>query len=337
MLRRILAAAFLVLLGLSLLLVAWPQLAGLARADGLAQAVSLRGLAVAVAAAAIVTLGFVVVIAVPVRRFAASIAVLLLAFSLVNLAVLSTRGFGNLAFETAGESTVTVLSWNTLGDAPGAEAIAELALDTGAEVVTLPETTIEAATEAAAIMTREGTPTVAFTTAFDLISKARSTSVLIAASLGEYAKDESAGNSAVLPTVIMKPVDGSGPTIVSVHLVAPIPGEMDNWRADLDWIASACVGGNVIMAGDFNATIDHFGGLASVDGATIGECVDAAAATDNAAVGTWPTALPPLLGSPIDHIMQTDNWRVAGMRVVESHDDFGSDHRPVLAELVPAG
>lgn len=337
MLRRILAAAFLVLLGLALLLVAWPQLANLARADGFVQAVSLRGLAVVAAVVAIVALGFIAVLAVPIRRFAASVAVLLLVFCLVNLAVLSTRGFGNIAFETAGESTVTVLSWNTLGDAPGAEAIAELALETSAEIVTLAETTSATATETAAIMTAAGTPTVALTVFFDEVSKARSTSVLISTSLGAYEIDTGVGNSAVLPTLIAKPVDGTGPTIVSVHLVAPIRGEMDNWRSDLEWVQDACSTENVIMAGDFNATVDHFGGLASVEGATIGRCTDAAVESDNAAIGTWPTALPALISAPIDHIMHTDNWRVAGMRVIENYDDLGSDHRPLLAELVPAG
>src|SRR3954462_3903929 len=84
MLRRILAAAFLVLLGLALLLVAWPQLANLARTNGFVQAVSLRGLAVAAAAVVVVALGFIAVLAVRVRRFAASIAVLLIAFCLLN-------------------------------------------------------------------------------------------------------------------------------------------------------------------------------------------------------------------------------------------------------------
>jgi len=337
MLRRILAAAFLVLLGLALLLVAWPQLANLSRTDGFVQAVSLRGLAIAGAAVGIVSLGFIAVLAVPIRRFAASIAVLLLAFCLVNLAVLSTRGFGSLAFETPGESTVTVLAWNTLGDAPGAEAIAELALDSEAEIVALPETTRATATEAAALMTAAGTPMTSLTVFFDEISKARSTSVLISETLGAYAVDTGSGNSAVLPTLIATPVDGTGPTIVSVHLVAPVRGEMDNWRSDLEWIPDACSGENVIMAGDFNATLDHFGGLATEDGAVLGRCADAAAATDNAAVGTWPTVLPSLVAAPIDHIMATDNWRVAGMRVIENYDGYGSDHRPVLADLVPAG
>jgi endonuclease/exonuclease/phosphatase family metal-dependent hydrolase len=63
--------------------------------------------------------------------------------------------------------------------------------------------------------------------------------------------------------------------------------------------------------------------------------VDAAAASDNAGVGTWPTSFPALVGAPIDHIMATPNWEVTGMRVIENYDKYGSDHRPVLAQLTP--
>ena len=112
---------------------------------------------------------------------------------------------------------------------------------------------------------------------------------------------------------------------------------MQHWREDLNWLQNACVGGNVIMAGDFNSTIDHFAGLATAPDAAIGECLDAAVTTDNAAVGTWPAAIPALLGAPIDHVMSTANWHATGMRVIETQDDSGSDHRPVLAQLTPVG
>ena len=45
------------------------------------------------------------------------------------------------------------------------------------------------------------------------------------------------------------------------------------------------------------------------------------------------TQLPSLLGAPIDHVMSTSEWTTTGMRVIESHDGFGSDHRPILATL----
>lgn len=337
MVRRFLAAVVIVVVAAVLLVAAWPQLFGLATAPVVAQVVSLRGLAVAAALVLVVALTLAALMSGAVRRFAASLAIALLVFCAISVAVLSTRGFGSTGFESATDDDVTVLSWNTLGGEPGAETIAQLALDTGAEVVALPETTYELGVEIAAIMAAEGSPMAVRTVPYDQISKSRSTTLLISTALGEYDVDVSVRTTAVLPSVVAVPHDGSGPTIIAVHAVAPIPGEMQNWRDDLQWLKGACAGANVIMAGDFNSTLDHYSGLATADGATIGQCQDAALATDNAAVGTWPTQLPALLGAPIDHVMTTPNWRVSGMRVIESHDKYGSDHRPVLVQLTPAG
>src|SRR5205085_12682675 len=59
-------------------------------------------------------------------------------------------------------------------------------------------------------------------------------------------------------------------------------------------------------------------------------CRDGALATRNAAVGTWPTSMPALIGTPIDHVLATPNWTFTGFRVLSDDDSAGSDHRPVL-------
>lgn len=336
MIRRFVAAASILVVGAALLVAAWPQLFGLQQTIGPAQLVSLRGFAAAVALVGVVAATIGALLAYGARRFLASLALMLLVFVAVTAAVLSTRGFGNLAFTTENSSDVTVLSWNTLGDAPGAETVARLALDEGADVITLPETTNEFGKDVAIIMQGEGRPMWVYTLAYDEISKARSTTLLVSTDLGSYEFDATATTTSQLPTIVATPRDGSGPTIIAVHAVAPLPGEMSGWRGDLDWLAAACVGDNVIAAGDFNATVDHMTGLAASPEATLGACRDAGLASGNGAVGTWPTMLPALLGAPIDHVMFTDNWHVSGMRVVESHDKEGSDHRPVIVQLSPS-
>ena len=337
MIRRVLAAAVLLICAAILIALAWPQLLGLQRQFGIAHVVSFRAGAAAIGIALIALCLLLSAAGRRIRRFMLSACALLLVFVLINAAVLSTRGFGDVDVAAAAEGDVTVLSWNTLGDATGAEAVAELALSAGADVVTLPETTLELGMQIAALMKQGGSPMWVHTTAFDQVSKARSTTVLTGVQLGTYVKDESVGNSSVLPTVVLRPESGSGPVIVGVHAVAPLPAEMANWRADLEWLGSVCSGENTIMGGDFNATLDHMSGLGEGAGTALGSCVDAAQQSGNGAVGTWPTRLPALVGSPIDHVMATPDWAVAGMRVVQDRDDSGSDHRPVIARLTSVG
>jgi endonuclease/exonuclease/phosphatase (EEP) superfamily protein YafD len=336
MFARTIAALIAVAAAAAALIAAWPQLFTLATAPVVAQVVSLRGLAVALALGLAVTLTLVALISRGARSLAASLAIVLLAFSAISVAVLSTRGFGNGGFEKAGKNDLTVLAWNTLGGAPGAPAIATLALDSGAEIVSLPETTAVTGSQIASLMAAGGSPMRVYTVAYDTVATAKSTTILISTALGEYDVDASAVTTSVLPSVVARPRSGTGPTIIAVHAVAPVPGEMERWRSDLRWLAGACTGKNVIMAGDFNSTLDHYARLGQ-GRATIGSCWDAALTTNNAAVGTWPAALPALLGAPIDHVMTTPNWRVTGMRIIQSQDGAGSDHRPILVQLSPAG
>jgi hypothetical protein len=134
----VLAAVTVLALAAVLVVLAWPQLFGLQRTSPLVQFVALRG-AAAVGALVLAVLATVIaLLSSGARRFFASIAVLLLVFSGLQAAVLASRGFGAGGFETPAETTVTVLSWNTLGEAPGVDAVTELVLQTGADVVALP-------------------------------------------------------------------------------------------------------------------------------------------------------------------------------------------------------
>jgi endonuclease/exonuclease/phosphatase (EEP) superfamily protein YafD len=345
MFRRLFAALLILAAIFCCLAALWPQLFGLQRAEIVAQVVSLRGLSAAVALVLIVLLLVVAILIRPSRGVVTSLVLVLVLFGLGTAAVLGTRGVESAT--TAAEATplpdeeadeLTVLSWNTLGDATGAEAIIDLALSSDADIITLPETTIETATAVAAALSASGKAMTSTTVAFDTVSKARSTSVIVADALGEYVRDDAAGNTLVLPTVVLRPADGRGPSIIAVHAVAPVKGYMQAWRSDLSWIAGLCTEGNVIMAGDFNATVDNMAGLGNDldDGiAVMGGCRDAALDADSAGLGTWPTTLPAIVGAPIDHVMASTHWETTSFRVIETLDTSGSDHRPVLATVRP--
>ncbi len=333
MIRRVIAAVVLAVVGLVLLGFAWPQLFGLQDAPFFAQVVSLRALAGLCAILGLAVLLLVALIVPRARRFCMAMSALLALFIGISAAVLGTRGFGDTAFEEKQPGDITVLAWNTLGDAPGAEEIARVALETGADVVSLPETTVQTAVAVAEIMRDGGSPMWVHSLAYDLISKARSTSLLTSVELGQYTSDPLARTTSVLPTLVATPLNGDGPTIVAVHAVSPTTPQLQNWRDDLQIIADLCSGGDVIMAGDFNATLDHFSNYGHPDGGDLGACYNGADATGNAAVGTWPTMLPALVGAPIDHVMATANWRATGGRVIQSVDHSGSDHRPIVVQL----
>lgn len=333
---RFIGALATVMIAVVLLVLSWPQMFGLQTTWIVAQITSMRSLAIVGALLAAVAFALLALLP-PFRAFAGTVVALLLVFAVANTAIGISRGVGNTSFAEATPESITVLSWNTLGDAPGAQAVADLAVETGADVISLPETTQDTGIEIAETMRAAGRPMWVHTEWFDQISAARSTTVLISPDLGDYMKitsnEERDDNTTVLPTIIVEPVDGNGPTFVAAHAVAPIDGQMENWRDDLAWLAAQCEGTNVIMAGDFNATLDNMAGLGSTPDAALGACVDAGRASGNGAVGTWPTRIPALFGAPIDHVMATPDWEVTGMRVVTEADDSGSDHRPVVVQL----
>lgn len=337
---RFFGAIATIAIAVGLLVVTWPQFFGLQTAWIVAQITSMRSLGVVAALLAAVAFALLAMIG-PLRAFAGTVVGMLLIFAIGNAAICVSRGLGNTDFAEKTPDSVTVLSWNTLGDAPGAAAVAALAVESGADVISLPETTQETGIEIAETMREAGRPMWVLTEWFDQISPARSTTVLISPDLGDYVKvtsnEERDDNTAVLPTVIVEPVDGDGPTIVAAHAVAPVAGQMENWRDDLAWLAEQCQAENVIMAGDFNATVDNMAGLGTSPDSALGACVDAGRVSGNGAVGTWPTRIPSLIGAPIDHVMATPDWEVTGMRVVTEADGTGSDHRPVIVQLTRAG
>lgn len=297
------------------LLLSWPQALGAQRLPVVAQLIAFR----APLAAMLGIAGLALVVIAVARRsvLAAALALLLGAGAAANAGVVLSRGVQ--AETTHGE--LVVASWNTLGGAVDAETIARLALDERADALVLPETSAAVAEAAARIVSAAGRPMAAGTALEPAVSTADPTSVLIAASLGEYRQDVAAGTTPAIASGVWRPVDGEGPVIVAAHPSPPMPWSMPFWSAGLDWVAEQCADAQAVVAGDLNATVDHFG-------TGLGGCRGAASAA-----GTWPTGAPAALGAPIDHVLAGAAWKVESLRVIEGLDDAGSDHRPVVAEL----
>ena len=337
---RLIGILFTVLFAIATAILVWPQFFQLELTFPLAQIVASRA-ALAVALLAIALVAAILLFARPLRGLAASILVISLIGAGSIGVIGALRGFGSGSLPDKTAESVRVLSWNTAGAAVTAETIAGVIADQQIDVVALPETSEEVGEQIAIRMRDAGRPMwvhhVNIRPDIENGPQAWQTTILISADLGEYSVIDSSrdgsSNTGSVPSAVAMPVDGTGPTIVAVHAVAPRQEDMAKWRTDLEWIADQCPEGEFILAGDFNATLDHMASFGSAGG-TMGRCVDAAATTGNGMVGTWPADLPRLGGAPIDHIMSSPSWKATGTTVL---DDAGrSDHRALGAQLEPA-
>lgn len=315
--------------------IVWPQAIGAERLLVFAQLVALRGpLLIGLAAAAIV----LVLIVVRSRRRRAvliPVAAALALAAVLNAGVIAARGADVVTSTSAVANTVRILSWNTEHAAPGADAIAELIAEVDAEIVVLPETDEGAAADIVAALESEGRA-VRHDTIDQDFPGSTPTSVLFIGDLatGDYRRSETSGSTPGQPSGVWEPTDPAAPIIAAVHTVPPMPWAMSLWSAGLDWVAGACNDPRAIVAGDLNATLDHMAHLGS-EGGAIGRCRDAAEEMSSSARGSWPSALPELLSSPIDHILVGSAWEVVSFDVLGAEQAPGSDHRPIVAELAP--
>lgn len=81
-----------------------------------------------------------------------------------------------------------------------------------------------------------------------------------------------------------------------------------------------------MVAGDFNATLDH------AVMRELGGCADAAVQGGVGGLATWPTSTrTALFGATIDHVLvDAVTWRTRWAEVVQV---AGSDHRALVVEL----
>ncbi|WP_236145732.1 MULTISPECIES: endonuclease/exonuclease/phosphatase family protein [unclassified Micromonospora] len=117
--------------------------------------------------------------------------------------------------------------------------------------------------------------------------------------------------------------------VESVHPAAPYAvDQVPGWRADLAAQPAATPDGPLsVLAGDFNATLDH----SPLRALLRTGYADAAASVGAGLTGTWgPYDGDPIPPVVIDHVLV--DRRIA-VRAVTVHPLPGSDHRMVLADL----
>jgi endonuclease/exonuclease/phosphatase (EEP) superfamily protein YafD len=316
---------------LVLLLATWPQLVWLERFPVMAQLTALRGLLVLSGAAGALIFGFLAWRSPSWRRSATVLTAGLIVVAAANLWIMSNRGF-EVSTMSVDATDLTVFVWNVYRDGPDPALIADFALTNGVDVIALLEVGPSTVNQIAGSMGQAGRPMQAFTLSFHQPQSPRYTALLISETLGEYAQDFTLGSTVRVPSVVAQPKNGSGPTLIAGHAAPPLPWLMRNWAEGLQWLAERCTEDDVIMFGDFNATLDHFSRLRSA-GNHVGDCRDAAQSLGGGSLATWPSQLPMFLGSPIDHVVASSEWEFSGYRIVKELDGQGSDHRALLVQL----
>jgi endonuclease/exonuclease/phosphatase (EEP) superfamily protein YafD len=116
--------------------------------------------------------------------------------------------------------------------------------------------------------------------------------------------------------------------VESAHPLAPSDlGRLPGWWSDLDAEPVPLADGPPrILIGDFNATLDH----AALRRLIATGYRDAADATGQGLVRTWPDPGRPLPPVTIDHVLAD---RRIGVRKLSVHFVPQSDHRAVIAAL----
>jgi endonuclease/exonuclease/phosphatase (EEP) superfamily protein YafD len=297
-----------------------PDLVLLDRVTPFAQLVALRPYVLAGVAALVLVLAG---LSLRHRRLIPAASALMVVLSVGTAMVVPRTQAGPLP---SGGRALTVLTFNTLNGSADVGEVAALVRGERPDLVALIEAGTAYRDRLAPLVEPLGfrTFTAAGMDGDGDVEDLHGVTALVADHLGPVTSD--ADMSAPFPSIR---VEGSGlgaVRFVAHHAVAPRLGDVDQWRSDLDKLSRYCAGNTpAIIAGDFNATLDHSALRAAIAG-----CSDAASQRGQGLAPTWPTWAPDWFGPQIDHVFATDPITA---EYFTTREVTGSDHRAVLARL----
>lgn len=298
-----------------------PDLLGLDGRSPFAQLVAFRPTLLA----GLLVLAVGATVAAGVRKRGWTLAVGLLAVTAVGTAMVAPRALAGVTVpdpDAPARPALTVLSFNTYEGQADVDALAALIRETKPDLIALPESAGRFRDKLAPLV-----PDYRFSPSQERGPDVEGVTAAVRTNLGDVAVQ--VDRSTEVPSVM---VSGGGLgtlRFVAVHAVAPTPGAVSQWRSDLASVGRWCAdpqSGPVIVAGDFNSTLDH----SEFRSATTA-CTDSAAYSGEGLVGTWPSSSPRWLGTQIDHVLVRGGVAPESVSV---RDIPGSDHRAVLARLL---
>ncbi|MFD6951474.1 MULTISPECIES: endonuclease/exonuclease/phosphatase family protein [unclassified Nocardiopsis] len=234
---------------------------------------------------------------------------------------------------SAGGTAVRVMTLNMLGGGAGTAEVVALVRDRGVDVLTLQEITPGLVRDLSAAGLDELLPHV------DDHSDPRGvhgSTIHSAFPLTDLGDAAAGGGSFTMPTSAVRlPEDGDGDRdvveVTSVHVPPPLtPSLTAAWSGELGALAEDAEPGAMrVLAGDFNATLDHARMRAVLNSGYL----DAAEVLGRGLEPTWPSGrLVP--GLAIDHVLVDPEMGVDRLEVLEVP---GTDHRAVFVEVTLPG
>ncbi|MCA9604587.1 MAG: endonuclease/exonuclease/phosphatase family protein [Myxococcales bacterium] len=127
-------------------------------------------------------------------------------------------------------------------------------------------------------------------------------------------------------------VAGTDLRVLGVHTLPPVDAEYaDVWRRQLAALVRhvRTAEGPLVVAGDFNATLFHQG-VHDLQAAGLADVHDA---TGRGLASTWPNGVFPAPPIALDHVFISRDLAPVSVR---EGVGAGSDHRPLIVDLVPA-
>ena len=298
-----------------------PDLLGLDRRTPFAQLVSFRPALLVVLA----VLALLATVVAGMRRRGWTLAAGLLAVALVGGLMVLPRALPGIDVpepDAPSGPTLTVLSFNAYEGRADVDAVAALVRSSRPDLIALPEAAGRFRDRLAPLL-----PDYRFVASQDRGPDVQGVTAAVRADFGDVTVQVDRTTTAT-PSVEFTGGALGELRFVAFHSDAPVPGDVPQWRADLATLDRWCANreiGPVIVAGDFNATLDH-----SICREGVTGCADAAAETGEGLVATWPTRFPRWFGVQIDHVLVTGGITAENTTV---HDVPGSDHRAVVTRL----
>ncbi|NYH51492.1 endonuclease/exonuclease/phosphatase (EEP) superfamily protein YafD [Nocardiopsis arvandica] len=235
---------------------------------------------------------------------------------------------------STGGPAVRIMTLNMLGGGADVAEVVSLVRDRGVDVLTLQEVTPGLVRDLSAAGLDGLLPHVDDHSDPRGVHGSTIHSAFPLTDLGDAAEG---GDAFAMPTSAVRlSVDGDADgdadvlEVTSVHVPPPLtPSYTADWGEELDALAEGSEPGTTrVLAGDFNATLDHAGMRAVLDSGYL----DAAAVLGEGLEPTWPAGR--LTGLTIDHVLVDPAMGVDRLEVLEVP---GTDHRAVFVEVTLPG